>query len=215
MGIVGADEAGKGPVLGSMFAAAVRIPDDAVLPNGVRDSKALKPERREELADALRNDDRVAIAVAEIPVARIDDPATDMNTLTVVGQAAALNQVIEPSDRCVVDASDVRPERFGIRVADRLEHPVDMTAQHRADEDHPVVAAASIVAKVERDTHVAELETEYGQVGNGYPSDPATRTFLEDFVADQGCLPECARATWATAGDVLAETEQVELADYR
>ena len=65
----GVDEAGKGPVLGSMFAAAVRA-DPAVLPAGIDDSKNLSVARREELASALRADDRVTVGVAEIPPAR-------------------------------------------------------------------------------------------------------------------------------------------------
>jgi len=48
----GADEAGKGPVLGSMFAAAVVV-DPAALPDDVGDSKGITPERREELAATL------------------------------------------------------------------------------------------------------------------------------------------------------------------
>ncbi|MFC6763684.1 ribonuclease HII, partial [Natrinema soli] len=50
----GVDEAGKGPALGSMFAAAVHCEEPSVLPDGIRDSKRLSPERREELAAALR-----------------------------------------------------------------------------------------------------------------------------------------------------------------
>jgi len=87
--MLGADEAGKGPVLGPMVAAAVRG-DPAAIPDDVDDSKRLSPARREELDALLRSDDRVAVAVAVVSVDRIDDSATDMNTLTVAGQAAAL-----------------------------------------------------------------------------------------------------------------------------
>ncbi|MFB6354031.1 MAG: hypothetical protein ABEJ92_08085, partial [Halobacteriales archaeon] len=52
MAVVGVDEAGKGPVLGSMFAAAVRWPDGVEFPAGLADSKQLTPERREALDDA-------------------------------------------------------------------------------------------------------------------------------------------------------------------
>ncbi|MFT4965174.1 MAG: ribonuclease HII, partial [Halobacteriales archaeon] len=76
----GVDEAGKGPVLGSMFSAAVVAIPAAAVPDGVADSKTLPPERREDLATTLRNDERVAIGVAEITVDRIDAPETDMNT---------------------------------------------------------------------------------------------------------------------------------------
>ncbi|MFB6135055.1 MAG: ribonuclease HII, partial [Halanaeroarchaeum sp.] len=61
----GADEAGKGPVLGSMFAAAV-LADPAAVPEGVDDSKRLAPDRRAELAAAMRATDGIRIGVAEI-----------------------------------------------------------------------------------------------------------------------------------------------------
>ena len=69
--MLGADEAGKGPVLGPMVAAAVRA-DPAAIPDGVDDSKRLSPTSREELDAVLRGDDRVAVGVARVPVDRIE-----------------------------------------------------------------------------------------------------------------------------------------------
>jgi ribonuclease HII len=220
--VFGTDEAGKGPVLGSMFAAAVRVSDPAVIPTGVDDSKNLAPARREELAAALRTDDRATIGVAEIPVARIDDPETDMNTLTVAAHAEALAQIAEDGAAGLADAGDTSEERFARRVADRVPAEVDLTAEHGADEEHAVVGAASIVAKVARDAHVANLADEYaerygepfGDLGSGYPSDPTTREFLETFVAEHGCLPDCARRSWSTCEDVLAAHQQSGLAEF-
>ncbi|ELZ68456.1 ribonuclease HII, partial [Haloferax sp. ATCC BAA-644] len=60
---IGVDEAGKGPVLGPMVAAAVRGEPDA-LPDGIADSKRLSPERREELATELRERDDISVGVA-------------------------------------------------------------------------------------------------------------------------------------------------------
>ena len=77
MGRIGADEAGKGPVLGSMFAAAVRVADGASLPDGVRDSKALTPEHREHIALESRGTDGITVGIAEVPPSRIDEPETD------------------------------------------------------------------------------------------------------------------------------------------
>jgi ribonuclease HII len=76
------------------------------------------------------------------------------------------------------------------------------------------VGAASIIAKVARDAHVAELADEYGDVGSGYPSDPTTRTFLADYVDSHGELPPCARRSWSTCDDVLAAAEQATLGDF-
>jgi len=207
----GVDEAGKGPVLGSMFAAAVAgDPDD--LPDGVKDSKRLSAPRREALAERIR--DGFAVGVAEIPVERIDDPETDMNALTVAAQADALAEVAEDGLAGHVDAGDVDAARFGRRVTDGVPAEVDVTAEHGADDEYPLVAAASIVAKVARDGHVAALAAEYGDVGSGYPSDPATREFLEEYVREHGALPTCARESWQTSRDALAAAEQSGLGEF-
>ncbi|MFB6300609.1 MAG: ribonuclease HII [Halobacteriales archaeon] len=214
MALCGVDEAGKGPVLGSMFVAAVRVTDRSALPTRVADSKRLSPTRREELAAQLQAADAVTIGIAEITPDRIDDPQTDMNTLTVAGHAEALNVVAANGDRATVDAGDVNAKRFATRVTDRVTPTVDLTAEHGADDRHPIVGAASVVAKVERDTHIEALATEYGAIGSGYPSDPTTRTFLEDYVAENGTLPACARTSWQTAEDILDAAEQSALDQF-
>jgi ribonuclease HII len=226
---IGVDEAGKGPVLGSMFAAAVRVDPDA-LPADVGDSKGIQPDRREELAGEIR-EVADAVAVAEIPAARIDDPETDMNGLTVAAHAEALDAVAladEPDDETAsrstsrsdsdalpayADAGDADADRFERRVASRVAG-VDVRAEHGADATHPVVGAASVVAKVERDAHVARLAEEFGDVGSGYPSDPTTREFLRQYVDANGRLPACARESWQTSRDVLAAADQASLEEF-
>ncbi|WP_420028538.1 ribonuclease HII [Halorussus lipolyticus] len=210
-----------------MFAAAVQVPDEEVLPDDVDDSKKLTAERREDMAARFREDDRISVAIAEIPVARIDGDE-DMNTLTVAAHAEAVVGLLgegglpDRTPEGIADAGDTSEARFAHRVADRVPDEIDLTAQHGADEDHAVVGAASVVAKVERDAHVSALADQYrdefgerfGELGSGYPHDSATREFLESFVAEQGCLPDCARRSWSTCEDVLAEAEQSGLGDF-
>jgi len=114
----------------------------------------------------------------------------------------------------MVDAGDANATRFGERVASRVAANVRITAEHQADESDPIVGAASIVAKVERDAHVERLAAEHGDVGSGYPSDPTTRTFLREYVDEYGELPSCARTSWSTCDDVLAAAEQSGLDDF-
>jgi len=226
----GVDEAGKGPVLGSMFAAAV-VAEPQGLPADVDDSKAVPADRRPGLAREIR-EAAASVAVSEVPVDRIDDPESDMNSLTVAAQADALDAVAGggsedvamagQDDGCTipdplagtVDAGDTDAERFGRRVADRVEAAVDLTAKHAADETDPLVGAASVVAKQAREDHVADLAAEYGSVGSGYPSDPATREFLRGYVEREGGLPACARASWQTSTDVVAAVEQTGLEGF-
>ncbi|MEF8829032.1 MAG: ribonuclease HII [Haloarcula sp.] len=208
----GVDEAGKGPVLGSMFAAAVRA-EPAELPDGVGDSKDIEPARRERLAGEIRAS-ADAVGIAEIPVERIDADGTDMNTLTVDAQAEALSAVAHDGLSGMVDAGDTDAARFGRRVADAVDADVTVTAEHGADETHPLVGAASIIAKVARDAHVADLAEQYGDVGSGYPSDPTTRSFLAGYVDRHSELPACARRSWSTCNDVLAAASQATLGDF-
>lgn len=209
---VGVDEAGKGPVLGSMFAACVRA-TPAALPDGVADSKRLSPARREKLAERIRAQ-AAAVSVAEIPVERIDAPETDMNQLTVEAHARSLSGVARDGVSGYVDAGDTNAVRFERRVSDRVEADVDLRAEHGADEAYPIVSAASIVAKVSRDEHVEALTAEYGEVGSGYPSDQTTREFLRSFVESHGELPDCARRSWQTSQDALASLDQSSLSDF-
>ncbi len=219
----GVDEAGKGPALGSMFAAAVHVPEADALPEGIADSKQLAPERREELAATLREDRRIAVGVSEIRPTLIDDPETDMNSLAVRAHAEAIEGALEAADVSadspapgLCDACDTDADRFARRVADacELEYELDLAAEHGADDEDPIVGAASIVAKVERDASMATLAEEYGPVGSGYPSDPTTRESLESYVAETGELPPFARESWSTCADILADAEQTGLEQF-
>ncbi|GAA0522671.1 RNase HII [Halorubrum aquaticum] len=218
---VGVDEAGKGPVIGPMVAAAVRA-DPESLPAGVDDSKRVAPERRREIAAELRASDAVDVAVATVETAEIDAPDTDMNTLTVRGQARAVQAVVRAGDRVVADAGDTSEARFARRLREFVTDTdavdsVDVDAAHGADESDPVVGAASVVAKVARDARVAAIDAaypDYDGVGSGYPSDPTTRTFLREYVADHGDVPPHARRSWSTCADVLAAAEQSGLDEF-
>ena len=220
---IGVDEAGKGPVIGPMVAAAVRA-DDSDLPDGIDDSKRLTAATRESIAAELQESSAVEVGVGVVTTDEIDDPETDMNSLTVTAQVRALGDVTADGDHALVDAGDVSESRFARRVADGVANAgtvtaggvaIDVTAEHGADEASRLVGAASIIAKVERDNRIDALNEEYdGDIGSGYPSDPTTREFLADYVDRHGELPACARASWATCEDVLAAAEQSDLAEF-
>ena len=213
---VGVDEAGKGSVLGPMVAAAVRT-RPAALPDGVDDSKRLSAGRRASLAAALREADEVTIGVATVGVGRIDDPATEMNGLTLAAHAEAVAGVVRPGDRVVADAADVDADRFAGRLAGALDADatVTVTAAHGADADDPAVGSASVIAKVVRDRRVAALAERHDRdVGSGYPSDQTTRGFLRGFVREHDRLPDCARASWSTCDDLLAAAARSSLSEF-
>lgn len=214
MGIVGIDEAGKGPVVGAMAVAAVRVPDSSVLPEDLVDSKQLHPTEREAIAERLHASDKILIETLLVEPDEIDDPSTDMNTLTVSAHGKTAATLIEPEDIVFADAADTNQARFARRLRTELPHSVTINAEHKADENHPVTAAASIVAKVTRDSHVASLEAQYGEIGSGYPNDQKTTEFLVEYVKQHDELPPVARQSWATSQDILDRHAQNQLTDY-
>ena len=215
---IGVDEAGKGPVLGPMVAAAVRVDDEADLPADVADSKRLTEPKRESIAAELRELSAIEIGISVVTTAEIDAPKTDMNSLTVAAQVRALGEIAGDVDHALVDAGDVSESRFARRVREGAADAgteITVDAEHGADDDSRLVGAASIVAKVERDRRIAAIDEEYNAaVGSGYPSDPTTRDFLADYVDRHGDLPGCARRSWSTCDDVLAAVEQSGLEEF-
>jgi len=207
----GVDEAGKGPVLGSMFAAAVRAPREA-LPAGIDDSKRLSASSREDLADRIRDDARIWIGLAEITPRRID--AGNMNDLTVTAHADAAAAVVGTGDTGHCDAGDVDADRFASRVEAALDAAVTVEATHGADGSDALVGAASIVAKSARERHVEALADRLGEIGSGYPSDPTTRSFLRRYVEEHGTFPPQTRRSWSTCASIRAAVEQTGLGDF-
>ena len=171
---------------------------------GVRDSKQLLPARREILARKILN-----IAsdhyILEVPPRVIDElrQAITMNDIMV----RCFSQVLQhlSADRAILDACDVNAQRFADKVRSTSGTTIEIIAEHKADENHKVVSAASILAKVRRDESIRGLEKSMScRIGSGYPRDPETIEFLEKWVKDNGDLPQCARHTWAPAQRIKA-----------
>ena len=213
MKIVGIDEAGKGPVIGPMCIAGVMADEAGInaLKNlGVKDSKKIAPKKREYLAGQIKRyiDD---FYIFEISPQQIDElrKIMTMNVITVTGFSRVLEN-LHP-DKVYLDAADVNADRFGRQVQDMYSKKYPETAkqltvvsQHKADDTYPVVAAASILAKVQRDEIVSEMRKEIGvDFGSGYPSDPKTKQFLADWAKEHGSLPDIVRHSWKTAENVI------------
>jgi ribonuclease HII len=168
---------------------------------GVRDSKKLSPRRRESLyAEILKVSDRVASS-------RIHPPEIDLivatgkkymklNYLEAIYFAKVVDQL--GANQVTVDASDSSPERFQSIISKNLRIACGVTACHKADRDFPVVSAASIIAKVERDAEVERLRRQHGDFGSGYPSDPRTRIFFTERMRRGEPLPDYVRKSWRT-----------------
>lgn len=200
--IAGVDEAGRGPVIGPLVIAGIVIEEaqeEALLEWGVRDSKLLTPRRREALESQLRRLSH-QIHILEISPKEIDAQRQQKRSLNLL-EAQWMAQVLNNLnwDLAYVDASDVNAERYGRIISAQLKTPKQIISKHKADSIYPVVAAASILAKVRRDQRIKELHKVYGDFGSGYPNDPKTRQFLSNWMRTHSTFPEIVRQTWETS----------------
>ncbi len=165
MRVAGVDEAGRGPLAGPVYAAAVVLPLRHRL--AVTDSKRLSAPRRERLAVAIRRR-ALGWAVASVPAAEID--AIGIHEASLLAMARALAELEPRPELALVDG------RFAPRCN------ISCRAIVRGDLSEAVISAASILAKVARDAHMLVLDARYPQYGfarhKGYPT-AAHRSALE------------------------------------
>jgi ribonuclease HII len=209
----GVDEAGKGAVLGPLVVAAVactRLKD--LDPIQVKDSKALSPDERSELYDLITARFPFTTLVIEAREIDILRRCGTLNLVMARAHATAIRR-LRPK-KAFVDACDVIAPRYGRMVSACLDFPCRVVAEHHADENRPLVSAASIVAKVTRDRQVAGLGPEFGEIGSGYPSDHRTISFLEGYILEHKRSPSCARASWQTTRDLIYRAEQSALTQF-
>jgi ribonuclease HII len=144
MGICGIDEVGRGPLAGPVVAAAVILPRRG-RPRGLDDSKQLTAEAREELAAAIRRIGFVGVGVASVE---------EIDTLNILRAAhlamrRAFDALPQAPVAAIVDGN----------MAPDLPCPVECVID--GDAIVPIVSAASIIAKVERDRMMSELCAQY------------------------------------------------------
>jgi ribonuclease HII len=139
--IAGVDEVGRGSLFGPVVAAAV-ILDPAYRVRGLRDSKLLLPERRAVLSERIR-EHAIAWAVAAVDAARIDQ--INIYQASRVAMRQAVLQLIPAADHLLIDAV-------------KIECELPQKAIIHGDALSASIAAASIVAKVERDRMMCEWD---------------------------------------------------------
>ncbi len=157
--ICGVDEAGRGPLAGSVVAAAV-ILDPANPIAGLADSKKLSAARREKLAHEIRTH-ALAWAIGEASAAEIDEINILQATFLAMRRAVA-GLSVTPS-HALID---------GNRIPPGLLCPAE--AIIKGDAKEPAISAASILAKTHRDAQLLELDVMFPQYGfsrhMGYPT---------------------------------------------
>ncbi|MGM0784647.1 MAG: ribonuclease HII [Pseudomonadota bacterium] len=156
--LAGVDEVGRGPLVGSVVAAAV-ILDPARPIAGLGDSKTLSARRRETLDSEVR-DNALAFAVAEATPDEID--TLNIYHATHLAMRRAIDALMPAAEYLLVDGNRLPG------------HHVPGQAVVKGDARHPAIAAASILAKVARDAQMVALDARHPDYGfarhKGYPT---------------------------------------------
>ncbi len=214
-GIAGIDEAGRGPMIGPMVICGILVQPDVVhrlRSIGARDSKVLTPGNRRVIAGKIREiaEDIVFESIEAREIDRLRDRGVTLNEIEIRAFVSIIKR-LKPLE-VYMDAADVNASRFETTVAERsglLSSGCKFIAEHRADSKYPVVSAASIVAKVERDRQISELHETYGDFGSGYPSDQKSVDFVRAIVDSGKPLPDIVRRTWGSVRRIV-ETSSSE-----
>jgi len=218
--IAGIDDAGRGPIIGPLVIAGVMIKEDekTKLANlGVKDSKMLTPESRTRLSAKIRAFTST-ISVHELQPEEIDDVVLHAEKLRKLNylEAKVMAQVVKDLKpaKVYVDASDVNETRYGENIREFLPEElknIKIISEHHADRTYPIVSAASIIAKVKRDSAIANLHQQYGDFGSGYITDPKTIEFLKSWRRTHTEFPPIVRLSWKTIKQIENEVAQSRL----
>lgn len=218
MTTAGVDEAGRGPVIGPIVVAGVLMEGRVakrLRDIGVKDSKLLSPDERKRL-EPLIKEMAEAYTIRVVEPRRIDEVVSKkgLNILEVDVMADIVRE-LWPS-YVIVDALGRNASKFKEILRSKLSGlSVRIRAESKADRRFTHVAAASILAKVERDRRIAELRERTGyEFGSGYPSDPRTRELLMKVLEGLPFPRDQIRWKWATLRNLIEEKRRSRLTDF-
>ena len=171
----GCDEAGRGCLAGSVYAAAVILPEDYVN-DALNDSKQLTAKRRYELRDEIERD-ALAWAVGIVTPAEIDE--INILNASILAMHRALDGLKLRPEAIIVDGNRFKPYNF-----------IPYTTVVKGDGKYLSIAAASILAKTYRDDYMDRLALEYPQYdwidNKGYPTRKHRQAIAEYGITEYG-----------------------------
>ena len=163
----GCDEAGRGCLAGSVYAAAVILPDD-YQNELLNDSKQLTEKKRYQLREIIQHD-AVAWAVGIVTPDEIDK--INILNASILAMHRALDQLAVRPEAIIVDGNRFKPYRYALDGSPVL---VPHTTIVKGDGKYLSIAAASILAKTYRDDYMNQLAEEFPQYdwrsNKGYPT---------------------------------------------
>jgi ribonuclease HII len=184
--LLGIDDAGRGPVLGPMILAGIIIEpseEKTISSWGAKDSKLLTPKKRGEIKEKI--EDRYKHHIELSTPKEIDDHK-NLNLLEAEKAAKIINELTKDTAekvQVIIDCPSVNIESWTNDVQKLLKNPenISLSCEHKADLHHPIVSAASIIAKEKREDEVYKLKLEFKKdFGSGYPADPKTKEFISE-----------------------------------
>lgn len=213
--IAGSDEAGRGSIIGSLFVAIVMTDEkglETLKEMGARDSKMISPGVREQLAEKIKKITKWK--VMRISPNKIDSRfinGTNLNWLEGKTMIELINE-FKP-DKAIVDSPSNNISKFKGFLKSHLETDTELVVEHKADANYPIVGAASILAKTERDKEMRDLSKKLNMaLGSGYPSDPIAIKAVKMMIHTP--LEKYIRRTWFTYSRIKGEKEQSKLEDF-
>ena len=169
----GCDEAGRGPLAGSVFAAAVILPD-GFQNELLNDSKQLTETERYQLRPVIE-ENALAWAVAEVTAEEIDK--INILNASILAMHRALAQLNPQPQHIIVDGNRFKPYFHPV-----TDIPIPYRTVVKGDGKYMSIAAASVLAKTYRDDYMRRLHEEYPQYGwdknMGYPTAEHRRAIL-------------------------------------
>ncbi|MEK6946539.1 MAG: ribonuclease HII [Nanoarchaeota archaeon] len=215
--ICGIDEVRRGPIIGPMVMCGAMM-EEKDLPKLIalkpKDSKLMTKEEREELypklLSVLKYYHVLIIQPDEIDKAVKGSDGLNLNRLEAHKQAEILNE-FNP-DQAIIDCPSNNIDSYRIYLKKLLKNKdVDLILEHKA-ERYPLVAAASIIAKVTGDREIEITKKELGiDFGSGYMSDPKTVAFLQKNFEK---YPELFRKSWFPYQELVNKKFQSNLSDF-
>jgi len=214
--ICGIDEAGRGPVIGPLVMAGVLIKekDEEKLRNiGVKDSKLLTKQQRDDLYDKIikivMKYKIIITGPKEIDEAVKGENNLNLNWLEADKTTEIINN-LKP-EKAIVDCPSNNIGKYKDYLSKKTK--TELIVEHKADLNYPVVAAASILAKVTRDNEIEKIKKKIKvDFGSGYPADPRTKEFLEK---NHHKYPKIFRKSWSSYSILENKKNQKKLFDFK
>ncbi len=169
--LLGIDEAGRGAVIGPLVIAGILISEEnenKLKKLGVKDSKELSPEKREELFDKIKKLSEDFI-ILKISAKQIDNEmeTKSLNEIEIKRIGQIIDSFWLKKPKVFVDAVEANTEKFKNKVLEKLKNKDEnIVAENEADNKYVVVGGASILAKVTRDREIEKLHSKYGFFGS-------------------------------------------------